>query len=89
VPPGIDYARDLGQQLAVGAAEPELTVGQAPRRSRGNARAVVEDGLAGLIGGGERRGIDVDHHLIPLRTRAAVQLAERGGRVSESVAGVV
>src|SRR3989441_4094073 len=35
---------------------------QAPRRFCGNVGAILEDGLAGLIGIGERRGVDVDAH---------------------------
>src|SRR5439155_19810674 len=36
---------------------------QAPGRFRGNVCAIVEDGLAGLIGSREGRGVDVDDHL--------------------------
>src|SRR5206468_7969029 len=32
---------------------------------RGNARAPLEHGLAGLIRIRQHRGIDVDHHLVP------------------------
>ncbi len=41
---------------------------QARRRARfrGNVLAVFEDGLAGLIGVGEGRGVDVDHYLVSL-----------------------
>jgi len=45
---------------------------QTPGRFGGNARAAVEDGLAGLIGVGEHRGVDVDHHLIALARGAGV-----------------
>src|SRR2546425_12798931 len=45
---------------------------QAPRRFRGNVRPVLEDGLAGLIGIGEGRGIDVDDHLVSLSWRAGI-----------------
>ena len=36
---------------------------QAPGRFRGNVRAVLEDGLAGLVRVRQRRGIDVDDDL--------------------------
>ena len=42
----------------------------APRRFRGNARAVFEEGLAGLIGVGKDRRIDVDDDLVA-RSRGA------------------
>jgi hypothetical protein len=53
----------------------------------GNARAVLEDGLARLIRIGERRGIDVDHHLIALARGAGIEfvmegrLREKGQRI--------
>jgi hypothetical protein len=45
---------------------------QARRRARfrGNVLAVFEDGLAGLIGVGEGRGVDVDHYLVSLANSA-------------------
>ena len=60
---------------------------QAPRRFRGNARPVLEDGLAGLIRIRERRGVDVDHDLVSLPRGARVKLVvesrlgEQGQRV--------
>ena len=45
---------------------------QALGRSRGNARAVLEDGLAWLIGACEDFGIDVDHYLVALCRGAGV-----------------
>ena len=51
---------------------------QALRRFRGNAHAVLEDGLAGLIGVREHRGIDVDHHLISLSQGAGIDAVVEG-----------
>ncbi len=57
------------------------------RRSRGNARAVLEDRLTGLIGVFEDLGVDVDHYLIALARGAGVDavvessLREQGQRV--------
>ncbi len=42
---------------------PARIAGQTPRRFRGNVRAVLEDGLPRLIRIGQRRCIDMDHHL--------------------------
>ena len=47
---------------------------QAPGRFRGNARAVLEDGLAGLIRIGQYRAIDVHHDLVALVRSAGVEL---------------
>jgi len=52
---------------------------QAPGRFRGNVRAVLEDGLALLIGVSQHRGIDVDHHLIALSRRAGIEPVMQGG----------
>jgi len=40
--------------------------------------AVVEHGLAGRIGIGQRRGVDVDHHLVTLARRARVDAVMEG-----------
>jgi hypothetical protein len=45
---------------------------QAPRRFCGNACAVLEHGLAELIGIREHRGVDVDDDLIALARRAGI-----------------
>ncbi len=45
----------------------------APRRFRGNARAVFEEGLAGLIGIGKDRRIDVDDNLVALARGAGIE----------------
>src|SRR5256886_16811648 len=45
---------------------------QAPGRFRGNVCAILEDGLAGLVGIRESRGIDVDHHLVALCRGAGI-----------------
>ncbi|HUF91848.1 MAG TPA: hypothetical protein VMR23_05680 [Candidatus Limnocylindria bacterium] len=46
---------------------------QAPGRFRGNARAVLEDRLAGLIRVREHRGIDMDDDLVALARRAGIE----------------
>jgi hypothetical protein len=51
---------------------------QALRRSRGNARAILEDRLAGLIRVREDLGIHVDHHLVPLARDAGVDAVVEG-----------
>ena len=35
---------------------------------------VLEDGLAGLIRVRQRRGIDMDHHLVPLSRGSGIEL---------------
>src|SRR5205823_12461773 len=52
---------------------------QALGRSSWNARAVLEDRLAGLIGVGEDFGVHVDHHLVTLARGAGVDPAVEGG----------
>ena len=51
---------------------------QTPGRFRGNVRAVVEDGLAGLIGIGESGSIDVHHDLIALAGRTRIDPVVKG-----------
>jgi len=46
---------------------------QAAGRLRGNARAVLEDRLPRLIRIGQRRGVDVDHHLVALARGAGIE----------------
>ena len=75
--PGIIMAHDH----AAGVAR------QALGRFRGNAHAVLEDGLAGLIGVGEHRGINMHHDLVPLSRGARIEavmqrrLREQGQRI--------
>ena len=45
---------------------------QAAGRSRGNARAILKDALAGLIEIRQDLGVDVDHHLVALGRRAGI-----------------
>jgi hypothetical protein len=60
---------------------------QAPRRFRGNAWPVLEDGLAGLIRIREDRGVDMDDDLVALARGAGIELVvesrlrEKGQRV--------
>ena len=60
---------------------------QAPGRFRGNARAVLEDGLARLLRLGQRRGVDVDHHLVALARRARIEPLVQG-RLREERQGI-
>src|SRR5437016_3368046 len=53
---------------------------QALRRFRGNARAVLEEGLTGLFGVGEHGSVDVHHHLIALARRAGNAPGAEPGR---------
>jgi hypothetical protein len=52
---------------------PACIARQALRRFRGNARPVLEHGLAWLIRVGQHLGIDVDHHLVPLSRGAGIE----------------
>jgi hypothetical protein len=58
---------------------PARVARQASRRLRGNARPAREDGLPGLIGVGQHRRVDVDHHLVPLARPAGIQTVMQGG----------
>jgi hypothetical protein len=60
---------------------------QAPGRFRGNVLAVLEHGLAGRVGVGESRRVDVDHHLIALSRSAGIDAAVKG-RLREQPKGI-
>jgi hypothetical protein len=45
------------------------------RRFLGNARAVLENGLAQLVGIRQYRCVDVDHHLVALARRTRIDAA--------------
>ena len=51
---------------------------QAPGSFRRNARAVFEEGLAGLTGVGEDRRIDVDDDLVALSLGAGIEVVVKG-----------
>jgi hypothetical protein len=51
---------------------------QAPRRFRGNARPVLEHGLAGLLRICQCRRVDMDHDLVPLSRRAGIESMVEG-----------
>ena len=53
-----------------------------PRRFCGNARAIFEEGLAGLIGVGKDRRIDVDDDLVALARSAGIDVVQ--GRSASS-----
>jgi hypothetical protein len=67
--------------------DPARVTRQAAGRFRGNVCAPLEDGLAGLLRVRQRRGVDVDHHLVPLSRGAGIdpvvesRLREQGQRV--------
>ena len=65
--------------VVVAHHHPARIARQPLRRSRGNARPVLEDGLAGLIRVREHGGVYVDHDLIPLARRAGIELVAEGG----------
>jgi len=54
---------------------------QAPGRFRGNARAVLEHGLARLIRIGQHLGIDVNYHLVALARGTGIEVVK--GRLRE------
>jgi len=47
--------------------------GQALRRLRGNARALLEDRLPRLLGIRQHWGVDVDHYLVAFPRRAGIE----------------
>ena len=51
---------------------PARVAREALRRFRGNANSVVQDGLAGVLGVGQHRGIHVNDHLVALAEGARV-----------------
>jgi len=57
---------------AVSHHHPAGVARQALRRSRGNARPVLQDRLARRLGVRQHLGIDVDHYLVALARRAGV-----------------
>ena len=58
---------------------PTRVTSQALGRFRGNACAIFDDGLAGLIGILEHDFVDMDHHLVVLGRRARIDaVVERG-----------
>jgi hypothetical protein len=74
--PGADL-----QQAPVGVVSHQHSAGvarQASRRFRGNARAVIEYGLARLIRIRQHRGIDVHHYLVALARTAGVEPVGEG-----------
>ena len=60
---------------------------QALRRFRGNADAVLEDGLAGMIGVRQHRGVDVDDDLVALARGAGIDAVVEG-RLGQQGQGV-
>ena len=69
--PGPDL--DHAALLIMAHHHPARVTGKALGRFRGNARAVLEDRLAGLIRIGQHGGIDVDHHLVALGRGAGIE----------------
>jgi len=65
--------------------DPARVARQPLRRSRGNARPVLQHRLPGLLR--QDRGIHVDHHLVPLPRRPGIEvvmqcrLGQQGQRV--------
>ena len=72
--PGPDL--DHAALLVMAHHHPARVARQAPRRFRGNARAVLEDALTGLLRIGQHGGIDVDHHLVALARGAGIEVAQ-------------
>jgi hypothetical protein len=73
---GSSPGTDLQQAPIVVVAHdyPTGVARQALGRFRGNARAVLEHGLARLIRIGQHLGIDVNHHLIALARGAGIEV---------------
>jgi hypothetical protein len=69
--PGSDFHEAPG--FVMSHHHPARIARQALRRFRGNARPVLEHGLAWLIRVGQHLGIDVDHHLVPLSRGAGIE----------------
>ena len=69
--PGSDL--DHAAILVMAHPHPAGVAGQALGRFRGNARAVLEDGLARLLRLGQRLGVDVDHHLVAFARGAGIE----------------
>ena len=77
--PGPSANLDHATILVVSHHHSARVAGQAPRRFRGNVRAVLEDGLARLIRVRQHRRIDVDHHLVALSRRPGIEPVMEGG----------
>ena len=60
--------------LVVPHDHPARIAGQPLRRSRGNARSVLQRGLAGLGRIRQNGGVHMDDHLVPLPGRSGVEL---------------
>jgi len=72
--------------VVVAHHHPACVARQALGRFRGNARAVLEHGLARLIRIGQHLGIHVDHDLIALARGAGIEVVE--GRLREQGQGI-
>jgi hypothetical protein len=64
--------------LVMAHHHPGRVARQVAGRFRGNVRAVLEDGLPRLIGVRQRRGIDVDHHLVALARGTGIESVVEG-----------
>jgi hypothetical protein len=70
--PGPDFDHAAG--FIMTHHHPAGVARQAPGRFRGNARAPFEDRLPRLIRIRQRRGVDMDHHLVALARGARIEL---------------
>jgi hypothetical protein len=70
--PGPDF--DHAAVLITTHHHPTGVTRQAPGRFHGDARAPFEDRLPRLIRIRQRRGVDVDHHLVALTRSAGIEL---------------